>query len=64
MDERLIDIESRIAFLEVAIDALSESFVEHQKAMIKMAGEVSRMSTLIRELNLSPVELEPPPPHY
>jgi len=67
VNERFIDLETRIAFMEEAIDGLNRALANQQKDMAKMAGDISRLGALIRELNPSPVDSlgrEPPPPHY
>lgn len=67
MDERWIDLETRMAYQEVAIHDLGLELVEQRKAMERLAGEVARLGALIREMGSSPLggnDPEPPPPHY
>lgn len=65
MEDRIIEIEKRIAFQEQTIEDLSQVLIEQQKkietleARLKMAE--SRVSD---DPFVKPSEEEEPPPHY
>ncbi|MCU7935075.1 MAG: SlyX family protein [Candidatus Thiodiazotropha sp. (ex Dulcina madagascariensis)] len=67
MDERMIDLESRLAFQEQAIHNLSETVIEQQRLIDALSQTVEALRERIKAMNPSPVspnEVEPPPPHY
>ena len=67
MQEKLIDLESRIAFQEESIDTLSRTISDQQKQIDHLSLEIVRLLDLLEDLTPSPPESseqEPPPPHY
>ncbi|MCU7921946.1 MAG: SlyX family protein [Candidatus Thiodiazotropha sp. (ex Dulcina madagascariensis)] len=67
MDERMIDLESRLAFQEQAIHSLSETVIEQQRLIDTLSRTMEALRERIKALDPSPVdplETEPPPPHY
>ncbi|MCM8856811.1 MAG: SlyX family protein [Candidatus Thiodiazotropha sp.] len=67
MNERIFDLESRLAFQEEAINTLSETVVEQQQLIDSLARTVEALRERIKAFDPSPLqsgELEPPPPHY
>jgi SlyX protein len=67
MDDRIIDLESRIAFQEEAINTLSETLIEQQRAIdhLNRTVEVLRERLQATEPTLPHTgETDPPPPHY
>ena len=66
MEERLIELETRIAFQEGTLQELNDVIIE-QRAMIEaLQREVELLRERMRALNPSPIDggAEPPPPHY
>ena len=67
MEERLIDLESRLAFQDEAIEHLTATLLGQEKAMAELRAEVERLKQLVVQLAPSQVGErgdEPPPPHY
>jgi SlyX protein len=67
MNERMIDLESRVAFQEQAIHTLSETLIEQQRTIDSLSRTVDALKQRLQALEPSPLqtgETEPPPPHY
>ncbi|MBT2969219.1 MAG: SlyX protein [gamma proteobacterium symbiont of Ctena orbiculata] len=67
MDDRIIDLESRLAFQEEAIHTLSETLVQQQRTIDSLSRTVDLLRQRLQALQPSPLqsgETEPPPPHY
>ena len=63
-DDRLNDLETRQAFQDDTLQALSDVLAQQQQRIAALEKTVER---LIEQLNERPddtVEDEPPPPHY
>lgn len=65
--ERLVDLESRIAFIERSLiemsDALADARMESVRDRLRMQGLLSELGEL-RSLIPGEAQDEPPPPHY
>ncbi|MEW7974869.1 MAG: SlyX family protein [Candidatus Thiodiazotropha endolucinida] len=67
MNDRIIDLESRMAFQEQAIHTLSETLIEQQRTIDSLNRTVETLRQRLQALDPSPLqpgENEPPPPHY
>lgn len=67
MEDKLIDLESRIAFQDETIDALSQIVTQQQTQLDTLTKEVERLRDRLKAIIPSPLgsdEPEPPPPHY
>ncbi len=67
MDEWLVDLETRLAFQEDAIDALNRASVAQERAIADLRAEVAELSRALRQVSGLPVPgpgEEPAPPHY
>ena len=67
MEERLIDLESRIAFQDETIDVLNRTVMEQQQQLESLTKEVAHLRDRLKAIAPSPLdsdEPEPPPPHY
>ncbi|MEW8506619.1 MAG: SlyX family protein [Candidatus Thiodiazotropha sp.] len=67
MDDRIIDLESRLAFQEEAIHTLSETLVEQQSTIDSLNRTVDALRQRLQALEPSPLhngDTDPPPPHY
>jgi SlyX protein len=66
--DRLIELESRIAFQEDAIERLSTAVAEQQAHISRLREELQRLARQVRSMAHSPLGAapgeEPPPPHY
>lgn len=66
-DERIIELESRIAFQEDSIQSLSQTLRDQQQVIDRMETSIEELRQRLKAINLSPLESEadePPPPHY
>ena len=65
--ERLVDLESRIAFIERSLiemsDALADARMESVRDRMRIEGLLSDLGEL-RSLIPGEAQDEPPPPHY
>ncbi len=67
MDDRLVDLETRIAFQEESIQVLSQSLVHQQQIIGSLQREVDELRQRLQAMSTSPLQgddEEPPPPHY
>ena len=69
MEARIIDLESRIAFQEDAIQALNLTVSRQQRRLDELQDEIAALQTLIRQMAMQSSPLadpadETPPPHY
>lgn len=66
MDEKLIPIEERLAYLERKLEFLDEALIDQQGQLDAMAKKVDALVEQFKDD--SPVRMsadeEPPPPHY
>ena len=64
-DDRLTDVETRLAFLEDAQQQLSDLVYEQQLELKRMEAYARRLLERIETLSDGAGEAEePPPPHY
>ncbi len=67
LEERLVDLEVRLAFQEQALvelsDALGASRAEQSRTARRLEAALSDLKTLRGLLYADPAD-EPPPPHY
>lgn len=71
LEQRLVDLESRLAFQEHALGELSDALAAARDEEARNSLQLMRVSEELRQLRLSlsgnPAAdpgLEPPPPHY
>jgi SlyX protein len=67
MNDRIIDLESRVAFQEQAIHTLSETLIEQQRTIDSLNITIEALKQRLLALEPSPLqpgETESPPPHY
>ncbi len=67
MEERLIELESRVAFQDDALRKLEELATEQAHQLYKMSQELAAMKEQLKASApslLSRQEDEAPPPHY
>lgn len=67
MDDRLVDVETRVAFQEEAIRKLSDALSDQERQIYRLTRELewlrANFSALAPSL-ISRPEDEGPPPHY
>jgi len=67
MEDRLVDLETRVAFQDDNLNELNATVVRQQREIDGLRAELEALRSKLRELALSPVgdaASEPPPPHY
>jgi SlyX protein len=66
--DRVIELESRIAFQEDAIERLSVTVAAQQAELQRLREALERLGRQVRSMEHSPLGMspgdEPPPPHY
>lgn len=66
-DDRVTELETRLAFQDDTIQALNEVLVEQQRQLTHMQAQLGQLIERYRELAGGQLEEggeEPPPPHY
>jgi len=63
---RITELESRIAFLEHALDSVNRSLLDLEKARSLQHRELDQLRSRMTELSESAgtASADPPPPHY
>jgi len=67
MNERLVDLEARLAFQERALQELNEVVVRQQRDIDRLTREIEALRTQLRSVMpalVAPQSEETPPPHY
>lgn len=66
LEQRVMELESRLAFQDDTIQALNDELVEQQKRIELMQLQLSALARRQNELQgqVGVVEDEAPPPHY
>jgi SlyX protein len=68
MEERIIELESRVAFQEETLHNLSQLVNRHQQVIDNLKLEIQGLQQRLKSLSVSPLDRdaneEPPPPHY
>lgn len=67
MEDKLIELETRVAFQEQAIDALHQSLLHQQRVLERLTQQLAQVHQRLLALTPSPLDgngPEPPPPHY
>ncbi len=67
MDQRITDLEIRLAHLEAAIDELTGTVLRQQQALNETNEQLAFVKSLLSDLEpaaVRPLSEETPPPHY
>lgn len=67
MEDRIIELEIRLAHHEVLLGDLNEVIVRQARELDRLARELALLREQVKaqaELNLAARGEEPPPPHY
>lgn len=66
--DRIIELESRVAFQEETLDQLNQVISQQELEMETLRRMLKHLSqqvkTLVQDNPYSPADQEPPPPHY
>lgn len=66
MNERIVELETRLAFQDEAIDGLNQALLAQQRQLDQMALELERLKDRLKTITPSPLDSDAPelPPHY
>lgn len=67
MDERIVELETRLAFQEQSIQTLNETVIEQARQIERLSGELEALKQRMRAIAPSIIATEAeetPPPHY
>lgn len=67
MEQRLEDLETRLAYQEAAIDELTRTTLGQQQQINTLQAQLDYLKSLLKELTpsaVAPRSEETPPPHY
>lgn len=67
MDERITELENKLAFQEASLQSMSDEMATQQKLIESLLVDVERLKKEVRAGQPSPMmkpSEEPPPPHY
>lgn len=67
LEERVTELEVRLAFVDEAVGTLSAGLAAHDRQLLKMMSELVRLRGELATLTAAvshDTRNEPPPPHY
>ncbi len=67
IDDRIMELESRLAFQEEHIEVLSQAVSRQQKIIDDLRREMAELRQRLKAVSAAPLIgylKEPPPPHY
>ena len=67
MENRLEELETRIAFQEASIEELTRTTLAQQQAIENLQAQLDYLKSLLKDLTpsaVAPRSEETPPPHY
>ena len=69
LEERLTELETRLAFIDDAVQSLSDTIALHDRQMLAMRNAMERLHDELVEARNAlgqarDAQDEPPPPHY
>ena len=67
MENRLEDIETRIAYQEASIEELTDAMLAQQKSIEALQAQLDYFKSVLKELTpsaVAPMSEETAPPHY
>lgn len=67
LEQRIMELETKVAYQDETIDILNDELKQHQFAMAKMTRQIELVGEKLKEMKPSSVvnqSEETPPPHY
>lgn len=67
LTDRIVTLETRIAFQDQAIEELNAALAEHFKQIEALKRDLHNLGSQLRDVESHPAltpGIEPPPPHY
>jgi SlyX protein len=67
MDDRITELESKLAYQEAALQSMSDEMATQQKLIESLLVDIEQLKKEVRARQPSPMmkpSEEPPPPHY
>jgi len=68
LEERINELEAKIAFQDETIDILNDELKMHQQLIAKIQRQTELLAEKVKETQSSDLgseqQIEPPPPHY
>ena len=67
MDARITELETKLAYQEVALHSMSDEMATQQKLIESLLVDIQQLKKEVRAGQASPMmktSEEPPPPHY
>ncbi|NNG13826.1 MAG: SlyX family protein [Gammaproteobacteria bacterium] len=67
MDERITELETKLAYQEAALQSMSDEMATQQKLIDSLLVDIQQLKKEVRAGQPSPMmkpSEEPPPPHY
>ncbi|MEO5342599.1 MAG: SlyX family protein [Gammaproteobacteria bacterium SHHR-1] len=66
MNDQLIELETRLAFQDEAIDGLNQAVLNQQRQIERLAEQVEQLKDRLKAISPSPLGADGPerPPHY
>lgn len=64
LNERLVEVESRIVHQERTIEQLNEVILEQAKQLQRLHQQITSLTEQLQKAAPSSEDPEPPPPHY
>ena len=67
LEQRIEELESKIAFKEHSIEQMSDEMAQQQKLVAEMTVQIRYLAGKVKSLqsaNMDDPTNEPPPPHY
>ena len=66
-EDRLTQLEERLAHQELALDNLTRSSLDHDRLLADIRNQLEHIKSMLKELapgQADDIGSEPPPPHY
>ena len=66
MEQQIMDLQTRVSFLEDNVVELTRTVVEQQNQIQELGSLMKQLETQLREITPSDIdrEIDVPPPHY
>lgn len=64
MNDRITELEIKLAHQEKLLDELNQVLIEHWKDIDKLQKKYDALSDLVKQLDVKNAEADVPPPHF